>query len=157
MEEFWINILPNADIIMCEHYCKNILVPLSLTCKTLNNVYKTKLNKNCLCTYCSFTRKLGLYKSPIRCLCGICSFRFKNCASCIKNGTDSCAECICKKCNISTNLCGGDICNGLCQFCSPSNVYKFCLHPEEYRPSGSWNYSNCNSLGVEIKFIGNIL
>jgi hypothetical protein len=151
MNEFWTNIFPNYDVLMCKHYCKNVLIPLSLTCKNLNKIYGQKLNKVCDCSSCNYKKKFKhLCRTSIRCSCYICQFRLKKCKECIKNNTLKCTNCICKRCSMSSNLVG-KLLYGSCKIC---NSYSYRLKPETYQPSGTCNYSRTDDPPtIQLNFI----
>ena len=152
MDEFWLNVFLNCDIKSCEHYRDAVILPLSLTCKILNQTYKKKL-ETCCCgspANCEDYMKHLSYK----CRCDICFYRPIECLCCIKNGTSKCVECICEKCNISTNLLGGGKINNKCRLCSYT-CYSFALNPIEYAPSGSCNYSTFRK-SINLTFAENI-
>ncbi len=91
---FWTDIFLNWKLI-CNHYNNKILLPLSLTCKLFNKIYTLNNNYDC----------------------DICHYRNIICGFCIKNNTKSCYDCNCYYCNVSINLSGQQINNGLCHKC----------------------------------------
>lgn len=95
--EVWSEVFLNWNLNICTHYNKKFLIPLSLTCKSLNKTFTIKNNFEC----------------------DICYFRDITCKFCIKNNTKYCIDCVCYNCDVSVNLTGSDMEHGCCGKCIP--------------------------------------
>lgn len=98
---FFNDVFPNYREIKCTHYIKNVLLPLSLTCKKFYDIYE---------------------KISIKYItCDICHYRDINCRFCTLNGTVKCEHCCCIVCKLSLNLTGRYHKLGICDKCPGHN------------------------------------